>query len=399
MQANLWKHGDPIPIETPLFYRTQDEPFVRSAINSSKNLYFPQIIEIKPNGERILGLIHAYLIAETRNDYEWLNKVHFGSDEYPIRSILIICAEITRGLQEHLSEKITSACFEYNQLIASLSTDQKKNIPSNLSTVINYVADLACSCLRSLEYGSPFQHSSYIATHKGWWNGSAVLSNQYKTMRLSITKKFGLSNTPNGLLNIENWLSKIEGRFSQLVKSSKSTEENAIFEASAYCSAMAERHLLRGNCSLAILFLHRSADLLMMKVCCSCIDFTKNKGGGAYSTSYASPNNTEIRLLNSVRVADSHLLVQRADRNDAFNLLNNWRNLLIQTHYMSDITDSTAIDIFRKVRSYLEDIGGPSWKSARDVYLEAIPIRLKDLLDVDGSLSNTFTVIDIKTWS
>jgi hypothetical protein len=111
--------------------------------------------------------------------------------------------------------------------------------------------------------------------------------------------------------------------------------------------------------------------------------------GGRYITSFVptlGPN--RVTLKNSFDAVKSFLAPHAKRESDLLDL-NNWRNLLMQSHYMTGLTDLTTRGVFGRIRPHLDALGGSRWKEAHEAYLNGIKLTLADLLDVDQSLSST----------
>jgi len=142
----------------------------------------------------------------------------------------------------------------------------------------------------------------------------------------AISGRFGLGSVPSGLIELSTWLNETCDRLKRLTATRLTTRDDAMLEASAYCSAMAERYLLRGNCGLAVLLLHRSADLLLLRTCAmsNVIDFTS--AGGKYKQGISRSGDRRIHLVASVDIANTfNFLSPSQARTDALGRLNEWR--------------------------------------------------------------------------
>lgn len=94
-----------------------------------------------------------------------------------------------------------------------------------------------------------------------------------------------------------------------------------------------------------------------------------------------------ITLTNSFDAVKS-FLAHHPTRASDFSDLNDWRNLLMHTHYMSGLNDPTARQVFGKIRPHLESLGASQWNEAHAAYLKGVQLTVIDLLDVDHSLAS-----------
>ncbi len=391
MAPSLWKPGDSVlTSESHIYLKTGDEDAVRAAVLASG--FTPRAIAVKPNGEEYIGYIHGYLTAKDRSDHGWIERIELGTYDFPIRNVLRGCSSIVLALRDHSADLAICSCQELAAFLSSLPSASKNLIPDSLPVAVNWMAKFAFECLRPIEHGSPFIHSNPSDRCKEWWTAVPLIATSFASVRTRIRSEFG--TMPQELVVFDNWLADIGDSVKRLQAASSAVVERAMIEASAYCAALGERYLLRAHRGLAILLLHRASDLLLLSVCTKhhMIDFAFR--GGRYKQSLAPPppKANSISLINSLELLESiPVLAADAKRKPSFEELNNWRNLLMQTHYMSDVDDMQAREVFRKIRSYLEGLGGSEWVRSRDRYLSGIELTLSSLLDIDGTLSRTFS--------
>lgn len=111
--------------------------------------------------------------------------------------------------------------------------------------------------------------------------------------------------------------------------------------------------------------------------------------GGRYVASFAPTTGANrITLVNSFDAVKA-FLAHHPNRQSEFLDLNDWRNMLMHTHYMTGLTDPTTRDVFGRIRPHLQALGGSQWQLAHDAYLRGVQLTIADLLDVDQSLSST----------
>ncbi len=412
MRIELWDLVTPIPDGTKyLYFRSGEEPQVTNAIEIaiSNGFRIPLTIRVKPNGEKQLGLIHAHIVGTSTNDFSWIKGTDFGSYEHPTRSILTLSAEIVLGLREYSSDRVATAALELGALINQIDQSQRTSAQNALLKASKFIAKLTDECLAVLEHGSPFMHVKLAHDNKSWWEQIPQLVGVLSSIGVEISHELGVASSSKGLTAIDSWSSVIQTRLGRLsTKKNSSAASNpglikilrteSFREASAYCVALAERYRLRKNNALAVLLLHRSADLCFISLCAqhNLIDWAIH--GGRYDSGKYQKNDPSITLVKSVEFVDNRsLLTPNSNRTAAFEELNIWRNQLIQAHYLSDIEDNTACDLFKKIRPHLEEIGGAEWKAARDSYLRGIRLSLSDFLDIDTSLTRTYDIVELFT--
>jgi hypothetical protein len=262
--------------------------------------------------------------------------------------------------------------------------------------LIEFFRELWRECLAQFEYSSPSEHPTPIDSRKSWWSAQVSLSMAFGRMRRRLHTDFG--GVPPNLLPLDKWLSEIELRLRRIQASPPQPPQirNSLVEASAYCSALGERYRRRLQWGRALLLLHRSADLLLLEQCVrvGAIDFTVS--GGRYHPRLLPANTANrIHLATSLDILEGNsLLAPSPDRATDLGELNNWRNLLVETHYLSSPAQDTVEDVFKRVRVQLELIGGSAWTEARDAYVRGLELSPRSILDPEGVLNAGVSLID-----
>lgn len=410
MRLEFWDLVTPIPDGTKyLYFRLGEEPQVTNAIKNaiSNGFRIPLTIRVKPNGVKQLGLIHAHIVGTSTNDFSWIKGADFGSYEHPTRSILEYSTEIISGLREYSSDRVANAALELGSLLNQINISQRTSAQKALLKASKFIAKITDECLSVLEHGSPFIHDQLIHDNKSWWEQIPPMVGLLTSISSDMSRELGVASSSEGLTAIDSWSAAIQTRLNRLSTKKKdpatgitepirTLRADSFLEASSYCAALAERYRLRKNNALAVLFLHRSADLCFIFLCAhrNLIDWSIN--GGRFDAIKYQRDDLSITLAKSVEYVDEmSLLSPKSKRTEDFMDLNTWRNQLLHAHYLSDIDDDTARDIFNKIRPHLEEIGGAEWKAARDCYLRGIRLNLSELLDIDTSLTRTFDIVDL----
>lgn len=387
MLARLWQSGDAVlSSEVPIFFRLADKAAATAAVIGSG--YLPRAFAITPNGEAFLEFAWPYVEWKCRRDARALLSADYSGCALPVRELLTLYAEICQALNDHAAEALWVACDELRRLLAALPISAASTIPPKLAAACDALARFSVECLRPIETGPPFTHSGTAMTHRSWWGAQAGHVSVLQQFKRRLASDF--SSIPGGLSPMVAWVDVMEARVRKLhaLPPSPLNKVLAIQEGSAFCAAMAERHLLRGQNGLAVLLLHRSADLLLFSLSAKhgAIDFTAY--GGRYLPPFApGKGSNRITLLNSLTAINS-LLAANPKRKSDFEHLNDWRNLLMQAHYMTGLDDTRALDLFVKIRPHLESLSDADWKVSRKEYLEGPKVSLGDLIDIDGSLSS-----------
>lgn len=386
MPVKLWSAGEKIESsDTPIFFRSADQAAAVASIISSGHM--PAAYSVTPNGEKFVDFFLPYVLWQRRASFREFMSADYSGSLVPVRDIVALCFRICASFAEFATDQAIAACSELSYLLANLPTSARALVPPKLEVSNAILLELAISCLKPMEYGSPFVHMGTSEQNKSWWKTApAHLSN---LIRLSKRRNIEFAGIQDALKPVDQWIQQIQGRLArmQALPPQGAARAAAIIEASAYCCAVAERHLMRAHHGLAVLHLHRAFDLMLFAVCdqAGVIDHTSH--GGRYAASYVPSNGgNKVTLMNSLD-ASKGLVAPSPARENAVRELNDWRNLLLQTHYMTAMDDAKARELFAHVRPHLEALGGNQWASACDSYVKGVQLTLADLLDVDGTLS------------
>jgi hypothetical protein len=388
MQANFWHLGESIASsETPVFFKVADQPAAIAAIQASG--FLPPAYAVTPNGEDLVDFIGPYVHWLRYADLRAIASADYSASTVPVAEVLGLCARICNGLADFAADQVIAACTDLSSLLASLPAPKRPLIPPKLGLASDFLLEFAVDCLKPMEYGTPFVHMSTSQRNKSWWQTPP--SHAAPLARLKARRTIDFSGMPSALQSIDRWIDLINSRLGRMyaLHSVPAQRQGAILEASAYCAAIAERHLMRCHHGQAILHLHRSLDLLLFSICDqrNIIDYSQH--GGRYVTSFAPTfGSNRVTLINSFD-AVKIFLAHHVNRESAFVHLNDWRNLLMHTHYMTGLNDSTTRGVFGRIRPHLQALGGSQWQEAHEAYLKGVQLTVADLLDVGESLSST----------
>lgn len=392
MQANLWSPGDPVgSSEAPLFFRSTDEPAALASIQSSG--YLPPAYSVTPNGEALIDFIGPYAHWVRHRNVRAILQADYSTSVAPVSQILELCYRICCGFSDFAADQAISSCTDLASLLAVLPSSKNALIPQKLELANNLLLDFAVECLKPMECGTPFVHLGTSEQHKSWWKSQPAHLNILKRMKRRLSVDF--TGHPSALQPLDQWLDQVISQVDRMSARPPlpAQRRDAILEASAYCGAIADRHLMRCHYSQAILHLHRSLDLMLFAVCDGRTLIDHSQHGGKYHSSFApTVGANRITLLNSFDALKSSL-AHNATRESDFRDLNDWRNLLIHTHYMSGLDDTKARELFWRIRPHLLALGGSQWQHAHNLYLRGVQLTIADLLDVDGSLSSSIQQI------
>ena len=387
MQAKFWQLGDPIASsDEPVFFKTADQPAATAAIQASG--FLPPAYAVTPNGEVLIDFIGPYVHWLRYADVRAIASADYSASAAPVSDVLGLCASICNGLADYAADQVIASCTDLSSLLASLPIYKRPLVPPRLGLASDFLLDFAADCLKPLEYGAPFVHMGTSPHHKSWWQSRS--SHVSLLARCKAKRAVNFSGIPSALQSVDRWIDLINARLGRLhaMPPLPAQRQGAIVEASAYCAAIAERHLMRSHHGQAVLHLHRSLDLLLFAICDRQGMIDHSRHGGRYVTSLAPTTGANrVTLMNSFDAVKTYL-AHHSTRESEFSDLNDWRNLLMHTHYMTGLDDSTTRGVFGRIRPHLQSLGGSQWQEAHVAYLGGVQLTVADLLDVDQSLSS-----------
>lgn len=287
------------------------------------------------------------------------------------------CTELLVGLKRLDSNVIHRSC---ERILHNISDLNPKAVPRDFVRTIKFIDELCCECLKILDSNSPYIHGSNSNDFKSWWTREPLIIRKLNETKKKLKTEF--EEIPPGLLKIQQWIDKFISRLSRL-RATPSTPDNtskSILESSAYVTAIAERQIIDGNAAHAILLIHRAADMMLFSICVRNNIITVAQHGGRYTSGYEPEGKNTVTLMHSLSclkntISDFSIYSSTLDE------LNKWRNLLMQTHYMSNLFEDNAMQLFKNTRARLLKLGGPEWKISLNTYLEGIDIHMSDILD------------------
>jgi hypothetical protein len=389
MQAKFWTPVDDIASSGyPIFFRAADQPAAIASLQASE--FFPPAYAVLPNGEGLVDFIGPYVKLARRVSPGTIALADYSGSSTPVADILGCCLRICDGFADLAADAAISACTDLSSLLAGLPVAKLPSIPPKLGAAAEFLREFASECLKPLEYGTPFVHMGTAPQHKSWWKVRPLHLTPLAQLRAKRATVF--PGRPNALQSVERWIDLVAARLVRMhaFPPMPSQRQEAVLEASAYCGAIAERHLMRSHFGQAILHLHRAVDLLLFAICDRHTLINHVYQGGQYVPGVlpATAKTTKVTLLNSYSVLLNYLAPD-PNRQGDFEILNDWRNLLMQAHYMTGLDDTTARGVFGLIRPHLQKLGGSSWQTAQSEYLQGVSLTIADLLDVDQSLSST----------
>lgn len=393
ISVKFWTPGDGLAhIDLHLLVKSTDiYQFIAEARTVS---CVPLAYEISPAIEQSVGLIWVHLRTP-----ENISCRDTGNDNCIERTLFRRFCDnlknIAEGIYNFCPTTVDIACRDSRTLLNQRSFgDALGNSSHRISLLIEYIADFAREVLQVLESEAPIIHNSPTAS-KDWWTRQISFAQSAEKYLRRFEKDFG-SPIPEGLSGFYIHLSDVVANL-RLLQATPPTLSNivrSLAESSAYCAAIAERCLLRGNTGRSVLLFHRAADLLFFSLCAdnNLIDFSRR--GGAYRTARPYSSSNLITLKNSMQQLDSVLSSSTA-RDQCFDVLNSWRNILMETHSMSAPSEDCVRTLLIEARTYLTHLGGSTWSRSVATYSKGFSIPATSIIDPDNKLPDSIKPIFI----
>ncbi|EXF45831.1 hypothetical protein BAY1663_01768 [Pseudomonas sp. BAY1663] len=337
--------------------------------------WYPQAFSVRGNAEEHLEFSDLVLSCTLSHETPY---PHLANPRNQLATaILPSCTELLVGLKRLDSNLIHRSCERILQNIADLNP---KVVPRDFVRTIKFIEEFCCECLKTLDSNSPYAHGNNNSDFKSWWIREPFIIRKLNETKKKLKTEF--EETPPGLLKIQQWIDRFISRLSRL-HATPPTPDNvskSILESSAYVTAIAERQIIDGNAAHAILLIHRAADLMLFSICVRNNIITVAQYGGKYTSGYEPQGKNTVTLMHSLSCL-KNTISDLPKYSSTFDELNQWRNLLMQTHYMSNLFEDNAMQLFKNTRARLLKLGGPEWSASFKTYLEGIDIHMPDILD------------------
>lgn len=292
-----------------------------------------------------------------------------------------------------INNSLKTGEFSLAERLLELLSHEWKTTESALSNFFDIKKNIVSSLLKPMLWEPPFLLTQNLALHKQWWK----LTPNRKELIEELQKEISLKLTGAGsdFIAYTNWLKNLAIKLSKMRAQTKAERHLALNEASAYLMVLAENHLQANRHSLSTLFLHRSADLLLMRICdeYNLINFTGEKP--EFYSIPKSCNSKEIHFRSSRLALKQNGLSHDPAREKLFEKLNNLRNHLMYTHYFSGPEKSLIHEIHKKTKSHLASIGGKEWSNALNSYQPLPELSVKILFESNPILTSAITEVGI----
>jgi hypothetical protein len=380
-----WVPGSNLTVPYLLYHQAQENS-LRAALKTSGTT--PLTYRLKPNGTQFSAVIWTYLCLRDNASRSWLIR-EIQSADASVYHLVRETQHLVMGLSSLDAENVLCSA---DRILAS-----KVPLPVDFKWTVELMRDMALELFPVFTYGSAYSFSSVVDGNRAWWRYPPKFDKLVSEFQRRLNRVWQLG-IPKQIDPIEKWLAALRKRLQGFHSPSTTapvSRTDAVREASAYCGAMAEQQLLMGHRALALVMLHRTADLLFFSLCIdkNFIDFTVNSMGGGYASG-TGLSNLDVSLKTSIKLLDPYLSPD-SSRLAAFEELNKWRNQLIYAHYLSDVDDNELRRLFALCRPHLERLGGRQWVNARDALLSGPKVDAIDLMNVNGCLSTLIEYVKL----
>jgi hypothetical protein len=375
--VQIWAPGQPINADVLLYLSCDEAAFsiVKTAVNGNTKVF-----KILPNGYKFAELIRTYWYLVENPTHEWIDT---HGHQIPHQYIWMIrnFARLSFALQ-HWDDRSAEAAINL------LLKDQTVLHPDHVR-FLNYCSTFITKVFRPLIWGAPIalDVATTVTRARAWWKSPSALSNE---IGVHLNDLHVLSNNLRPIANsvLLFWLRGVKNRLDSNLSAPAPTD--ALREASAMCHALAKINFSSRRYSLAVLFCHRAADLLLFSECSAAglINFMANHGGGEYKNPIDGKN---IGLLDSHEaLVNNGSILPNTIRRNRFTHLNQHRNHLILTHYFGSSSQTAASTLLTETTLELQAIGGTAWDLARNSVLQPIVIPERFFLEVSDGFTGMF---------
>lgn len=417
----LWSSAIVPGSERPIFVRQADFASLQGVLG--KGMYWPRVYRVLPNGEASLPLI-AFLLTMSSESPSWCVADHSLSIAQgrlkPRSDRLSKLGARVANRDLLLSLKIDDVSAEYRTLLrsaidsalaiqsldghglslASRSLSAESRAPSWLQggqvhpltrSLADWLGELAEEVLLAMSQGVIDEQVTPLPATKNWWKGNAALANRCQALRQSLhLLAFGFPSMPV-VRKFDDWLLALITALQHLTVPTGATRERhaeAFLVASAWFCACALRAMETGLASRALLYLHRSAEWLLMGKAVGLDLIAFDTHGGRYKNpaEYGEKDDQPGFGLH-MRILRQFSTMKFYELDGLLMTLNDWRNLHPLAHHMSTPAMSVAEKLFYDVVRHLPRFADQAvWTDSLAAFAVTPDLELADLLDPDGLL-------------
>ncbi|MDE2627332.1 MAG: hypothetical protein KGL99_09300 [Burkholderiales bacterium] len=378
MTVALWVPDTPLPSARTVLYRRDDEAAfaqqAQTSVTPGTTVY-----KVLPNGYPFLDLLRLYLHHRGDPTDAWLEVPAAVSPDHAWLGRNFV--RLRLALKHWDDRGATAALTALEKKQALLHPDQIQ--------FIDFCKGFVSRLMQPILWGSPLAlTAATMAKARAWWSLPSDLAVEVDAQIQDLRSRFP-SQLPLALRdNFHQWLLGLKTWLTTRLFVSK--QSDALREASAFCHSLAVIHFGLARYSLALIYCHRAADLLLFSECAASnlIDFTANNGGGALKRTASNDPNVSILNCYDSLVADGTFLLNTKQR-AIFSDLNSHRNLLLVAHYMGSVSSPTAKRLLTDVSVELKAIGGPSWNASSQMTRKLIDVEAHEFFGLSAGLMGT----------
>lgn len=417
----LWSSAIAPRSERPIFVKQSDFAELEGVL--AKGDYWPKVYRVLPNGEGPLPLIaflltissespswcvvdHSLSIAQgrltPRNDRlrelgarvanrDLLLSLSIGDVSVDYRALLRSGIDSVLAVQSLEGHGLLLAARSLSAESKALSQLLGVQIHPLTPSLADWLGELAEEVLLSISQGVIDEQAAPLPATKNWWRASAALASRCQELRKSLhLVAVGFPSMPF-VKKFDDWLGKLIISLQRLTVPIGATIERhaeAFFVASAWFCGCALRAMETGLASRALIYLHRSAEWLLMGKAVSLDLIAFDVHGGRYK------NPAEYGERDDQPGFGLHMRILRQFSGlrfyelDSFLMtLNDWRNLHPLAHHMSTPAMPVAEKLFYDIVGHLPRFAAQDvWTDSLAAFAVTPDLELSDLLDPDGLL-------------
>lgn len=372
MSVQLWSEGQPL-MKGVVLCHAEESAALQAAVAAHGGAI--TAYQVLPNGRAYVGQIQCMLAIQT--DPAW----SAAADDLDAQTTWIV-----RNFQRLVSGIKT---WDDTAMLGAMNLLKgQKTLHPQQENFLQFFESLVNKVVRRLLWGSPLQ-TTWPPPNSArlWWAQSSDLAQEVGRHKSDLQKTF-LGSVPAALNSLNLWLFELEKRLNSMFFGAP--RQAAMLEASALCAGLAGIHFAKARHSMAVLFCHRSADLLFTSMCAGAglIDFTKAYGEGELRVPIGTKYELSLMTCYEAMVQAS-LIVPNSQQKNSLSNLNATRNRLLLTHGMGSASGTDVQSALQNVVPILKNYGGGSWTTAYNFHRSPPSVAIRDLFELSDGLTQT----------
>ncbi|MCL1501518.1 hypothetical protein [Xanthomonas nasturtii] len=422
MTIMLWSSAVIPSSDRPIFVKEAEFDNLRKALEEQD--CWPKVFRVLPNGEGPLPLIaflikmssespawclydHERLIAQRRltprsDRLQALGPRVAHRDSLLALSLNEVRADYRALLRSGIDALLAVQSMDGHGLILAsraLAAESRAQLRMSGSSVhpltpllADWLIELAEQVVLPISQGVTSEQSAPSPASRNWWASNSTLIARCQTLRANLQLVVAGFVAMPVITKLDSWLSELLSALQGLTVvtgAQKQEQAKVFFVASAWFFACALRSMETGFASRALLYLHRSAEWLLMGKAVELDLIAFDIHGGRYKnpTEYGVHDTEKPGFSIHMRILLQFTSLRFCELEGLLFELNDWRNLHPLAHHMSTATMPVAEKLFYKIVNHLPRFASAeAWTTSLSSFAVTPTLDLSDLLDPDGML-------------